>query len=753
MKDRFLILALVVLVMAAGTALAQDGPLIQYSQTGTGTLTPEDGEDIWVFEGAAGDVITATVQADPPFAEGGLDPELYLLNSAGEMLAYADDVNFEANNRDAVIQDFALPESGRYTLRVRQIGDSEGDYALSLIARGTPLPPGLSPLSTSACTDVSSLAMGGHVLEASSELTELPAENLIAGGVGGWASARDDEEPSIIFELGGTYMIDAVVLNPYSTSPGFDNNTIKDFRVLAGTGADLELEDFTEVFRGTAAFTNEPQYFPVWQAPANRVALVPVSNQGGDYFEATSFTVCARRALGPAGGEEIGGGGEQAPRYLPVWEVQRSTGEDLEAQFARLGRLVVRPDSGAVYVIDLGNGVRVIDGVDGAIISTLIYPEMGEPGGIAWGSDGALYVADWGKGQIVVLDPETGAVRRRWGAHGTDEGQFGPYAPQMVAYVRGEVWAVDVQADGSARVNVYDDGGIFARTLPLDFAPTAIMPWENGVLLGSDGGILTKLDPDGATAQAAPNALEGQKINALTAGPEDHIYAATSERIVKLAADGTLIDAIAGRIPDEAKVNFGAFAQVGGLGVGGDLIVWSDNGADWASLTALNLSGSPSGMQDGRPVFGPEALAQTFITEAGWQIGAPEGWHMPADEGSVVIIQDGDQPVVLRFTYGAASDLAVLVGTKPTATTSAAVLASLPQDEQTIFAQPDAFTVSGLPAVMRGFRRPGANGAFVVIGLGGGRFIVIEASADGGLWAAFEPTFAEMLASFVPPLR
>ncbi|GAB4572287.1 MAG: hypothetical protein Kow0077_11300 [Anaerolineae bacterium] len=96
--------------------------------------------DRWVFEGQAGQVISARMDA----ARGSqLDPLLELLAADGTILTYSDD---EGGDKNSLINGFTLPVDGPYVLVARAWGNlSSGEYTLQL-AEGV-LAPDL-PLAT-----------------------------------------------------------------------------------------------------------------------------------------------------------------------------------------------------------------------------------------------------------------------------------------------------------------------------------------------------------------------------------------------------------------------------------------------------------------------------------------------------------------------------------------------------------------------------------------------------------------------------
>jgi thiol-disulfide isomerase/thioredoxin len=123
-----------------------DGPVINYGDSIEGTVNDEQFQQVTAFEGRAGDVVTArmdareSIQYDPSIAYApqwstgrDLEPYIVLLTPGGEYLAESRDFLYEPF---AQVKDITLPEDGTYfivaTRYMGEDGISAGDYTLTL---------------------------------------------------------------------------------------------------------------------------------------------------------------------------------------------------------------------------------------------------------------------------------------------------------------------------------------------------------------------------------------------------------------------------------------------------------------------------------------------------------------------------------------------------------------------------------------------------------------------------------------------
>jgi sugar lactone lactonase YvrE len=88
-------------------------------------------------------------------------------------------------------------------------------------------------------------------------------------------------------------------------------------------------------------------------------------------------------------------------------------------------------EQGEKYVADTGRGaVLVFDSTDQPVRS-ISLPEGVKPCDVLW-HDGALYVADLKSNAILVFDPESGRLLRQFGKAGNQPGEF--YQPTNLAF-------------------------------------------------------------------------------------------------------------------------------------------------------------------------------------------------------------------------------------------------------------------------------------------------------------------------------
>lgn len=138
MKRMMIAVLIVALCGLVLPATAQDPATISYGQTFTGTITNLEFEQLYTFEGVAGDTILAVMEptADSEF----YTPALLLLDLEGLVIA-------SQSNWSQALLAYTLPSTGTYTLIASRQdgrgGDAEGDYQIRLLLptvleRGTP---------------------------------------------------------------------------------------------------------------------------------------------------------------------------------------------------------------------------------------------------------------------------------------------------------------------------------------------------------------------------------------------------------------------------------------------------------------------------------------------------------------------------------------------------------------------------------------------------------------------------------------
>lgn len=115
--------------------LPPDTATLSYGTSVTGEINADNPDDLYVFYGRAGEVVSISMTR----VDGNLDAFLELLNNAQEVVAGNDD---GGNNQNALIANYSLPTTGMYTIRARRFSGSEGNpntvgaYVLVLAERG-----------------------------------------------------------------------------------------------------------------------------------------------------------------------------------------------------------------------------------------------------------------------------------------------------------------------------------------------------------------------------------------------------------------------------------------------------------------------------------------------------------------------------------------------------------------------------------------------------------------------------------------
>jgi hypothetical protein len=127
---------------AQASAASGDGT-IAYNQSVTGAFSDDVTEQFYTFTGTAGDVVTITMVADDNDA---LDTWVWLLTSEGfagdELVPLIDNddaADTSLGSYNSQIVDFALPETGEYTIRATRLGFGTGGYTLTLSNDAAPV--------------------------------------------------------------------------------------------------------------------------------------------------------------------------------------------------------------------------------------------------------------------------------------------------------------------------------------------------------------------------------------------------------------------------------------------------------------------------------------------------------------------------------------------------------------------------------------------------------------------------------------
>lgn len=95
--------------------------LLAVGQSATGSISPDNKFDLYAIEGTAGDVINVAMNT----VQGSLDPTMYVLGPAGELIASNDDA-VAGENTNSLIANLALPADGRYIIIATHFGGPYG---------------------------------------------------------------------------------------------------------------------------------------------------------------------------------------------------------------------------------------------------------------------------------------------------------------------------------------------------------------------------------------------------------------------------------------------------------------------------------------------------------------------------------------------------------------------------------------------------------------------------------------------------
>ncbi len=294
------------------------------------------------------------------------------------------------------------------------------------------------------------------------------------------------------------------------------------------------------------------------------------------------------------------------PNTGPFSLNDRPGGGSGRGQFNGPRGIVVAPDTGTVYVVDMGNAriqrfdalgqfIGIWSAEEGGLI--LENGANGGPTGITVSTDGQLiYVCDTWNHRIVVLD-QTGRMVREFGADGNNDDNVDPsvnpglfYGPRDIAVTDDEIYVVDT---GNERVQVFGLDGTFRRA----FGGTGREPGQ-------------LLEPVG-----------------IAIDQDDRIYVADSgnARISVFAADGTPLE----QWPVDAWTSYSYFEPYLAFDQDGNLYATS------------SLSGSVE-------VFDPTGLWIDSIQQVGSEsLEAPVG--ITRDLDGAMLITDIQRNAVLRY--------------------------------------------------------------------------------------------------------
>lgn len=258
---------------------------------------------------------------------------------------------------------------------------------------------------------------------------------------------------------------------------------------------------------------------------------------------------------------------------------------------------------GTLYVAESSRGIWMFED-DGTFIRTFGQNDLLDAHDVAQGSDGKIFVADYGRNAIARFSVD-GTLEQVWGETGTEPSQFGLSAPQRIATgPDGSVYALDsrISDNSSSTVNSIirfdgEDGSFIERIdLPPGSAPNDFAVDEDGNIYLAEpfGGAVVKVDGEGAVLARLGEDIEpdGITAGAIDLDTSGQIYVAAWGRgILQLTPDGTLIAEGGSIAPEDTTPEPGQFVLPNSVAVGEQGLIWvSDNSGEYSAVTAIRLS-------------------------------------------------------------------------------------------------------------------------------------------------------------------
>jgi hypothetical protein len=162
-----------------GGEVLSDAQPIAYDSPVSGTLTRQNYEDAWTFEGQAGEVISIRMERVNELAD--LDPFLRLLDNENRELTRNDDAADGLHASEIV--GFELPYTGTYTVIATRYGfesgTSAGDYTLEIHPGGQPSDGQTTPTQEPPSDDSGTQVIPGGTIQYGDFVTDtLSGDNL-----------------------------------------------------------------------------------------------------------------------------------------------------------------------------------------------------------------------------------------------------------------------------------------------------------------------------------------------------------------------------------------------------------------------------------------------------------------------------------------------------------------------------------------------------------------------------------------------
>jgi sugar lactone lactonase YvrE len=294
--------------------------------------------------------------------------------------------------------------------------------------------------------------------------------------------------------------------------------------------------------------------------------------------------------------------GDPTPAEPPpdgfLWQLQRRRGTE-EGKFAELGGIAFGSD-GSLYVADASWGVWVLSH-EGAILDRVWLDDFEHPSDVDAAPDGRLYVADSLANTVWIVAPDGDLEGRLQ----VKDDPFGESSPRrLAAGPDGSVSVIDenVNSDGDDYVRVmhFESDGDLSWTVNLsaiqahiESPSVAVGPEGEVYVVGQQGRGFILIAPDGEVLNpdVGNDVIYSVRARDIAAGPGGNVYLATWERgILQLGPLGEELGVYG--VPVEGKGPYprGGVYQPEGIAVGPDGVVYYDDwNADYAIVSALRF--------------------------------------------------------------------------------------------------------------------------------------------------------------------
>jgi hypothetical protein len=296
-----------VLVSSANAAAPTEEPAAT-AERGTNVITgvvPDNDSFEQTVTAQAGDIVTITVRA----TDNVLDPKVALIDPNGSVAAQNDDHesdDLSLGRFDSRIRDFALTESGTYTIRITGYSGTGGAFELTIEQGVGIIPPTAtpgptdaphSPVSETIAGSIESNGVFTHEFDAqagdvytitvrAAPQSELDPRILLYDSAGSFVFGNDDHgtsDPTLAFRDGRIFNLIVQAADTYTLAVDGYEGSAGDFVVTlerVATNAPLGDGD-DELFTGTISANST--YTQTFDAQAGDYVTITVQSQTQDF--------------------------------------------------------------------------------------------------------------------------------------------------------------------------------------------------------------------------------------------------------------------------------------------------------------------------------------------------------------------------------------------------------------------------------------------------------------------------------------